>query len=270
MEIANNRLKDAKYVQAAIHGNKFKAGFPDTIVIHFTAGPNGASTVNYFKGKYARASAHLVVDTDGSVTQMVPFDTVAWHAGPSSFNGRTGYNFFSIGIEIVNKGWLKKSGSVFRGHYGATYKAEEVVEGEHRNPKFHYLKYWHAYTPEQIEAVKQICISLMETYNIKHIVGHEEITKGKSDPGPAFPLDKMRNELLGSGRDQNGPDTDIGKDMKVTASQLNFRTEPSLSAQKAGPPLVRGTKVKVVETQGQWAKIKVEVEGWVAAKYISE
>ncbi len=270
MEIINNRIKGAKYVQALKHGNKFRTGYPDAIVIHFTAGPNGAATVNYFKGKYAKASAHVVVDTDGSITQMVPFDTVAWHAGRSSFKGRNGYNFFSIGIEIVNEGWLKKSGNVYRGHYGATYKAEEIVEGEHRNPKYHYLKYWHEYTEAQILAVKELCIALIETYDVKLIVGHEEITIGKSDPGPAFPLDKLRDELLGSGRDENGPDTEIGKDMKVTASKLNFRTSPSLYAAKAGPPLVRGHKVKVVGTEGSWSKIKVEVEGWIASKYISE
>ena len=45
-------------------------------------------------------SAHLLIDRLGNVTQYVPFDMRAWHAGESSFNGRHCCNDYSIGIEL--------------------------------------------------------------------------------------------------------------------------------------------------------------------------
>ena len=47
-----------------------------------------------------RVSAHLFVSRQGAVTQFVPFDRRAWHAGVSRWRGRTDCNDFSIGIEL--------------------------------------------------------------------------------------------------------------------------------------------------------------------------
>ena len=48
----------------------------------------------------SRVSAHLLVCRDGTVTQYVPFEARAWHAGVSSYRGRAACNDFSIGIEL--------------------------------------------------------------------------------------------------------------------------------------------------------------------------
>lgn len=45
-------------------------------------------------------SAHLLIDRAGEITQFVPFDKRAWHAGVSCFDGRENCNDFSIGIEL--------------------------------------------------------------------------------------------------------------------------------------------------------------------------
>ena len=47
-----------------------------------------------------RVSAHLCIRRDGTVTQYVKFTDRAWHAGPSSYDGREACNDFSIGIEL--------------------------------------------------------------------------------------------------------------------------------------------------------------------------
>lgn len=47
-----------------------------------------------------RVSSHLLIARDGSVTQYVPFDRRAWHAGVSNWQGRERCNDFSIGIEL--------------------------------------------------------------------------------------------------------------------------------------------------------------------------
>ena len=47
-----------------------------------------------------RVSAHVLVRRDGSLVQYVPFHRRAWHAGVSSWRGRSGVNDFSVGIEV--------------------------------------------------------------------------------------------------------------------------------------------------------------------------
>lgn len=47
-----------------------------------------------------RVSAHLLIRRDGEVVQFVPLHLRAWHAGVSAFQGRSGCNDFSIGIEL--------------------------------------------------------------------------------------------------------------------------------------------------------------------------
>lgn len=50
-----------------------------------------------------RVSAHYYVDRETNVYELVDPDYEAWHAGASSYNGRTGWNRFSIGIETEHK-----------------------------------------------------------------------------------------------------------------------------------------------------------------------
>ena len=168
---------------------------PDTIVIHYTAGRNAKSAVDTLVNPGVKASAHLVVGRSGEIFQLVPFDVIAWHAGRSRYGGRKGYNKYSIGIEIDNAGVLVKSGDVYRSWFGATYPEDQVVKAVHRNQNV--AKYWHAYTDKQIAAVEEICRVLADAYPIKDILGHEEISPNrKIDPGPAFPLDKLRRIIL--------------------------------------------------------------------------
>ena len=47
-----------------------------------------------------QVSAHFLVRRDGSLVQFVPPERRAWHAGASSWRGRSRCNDFSIGIEL--------------------------------------------------------------------------------------------------------------------------------------------------------------------------
>jgi AmpD protein len=100
-----------------------------------------------------RVSSHLLVNRRGAVTQFVPFDRRAWHAGVSSYQGRSGCNDFSIGIEL---------------------------EGTDRTP----------YAPAQYRRLAAIIATLIGRYprlGLGSVVGHAEIAPGrKTDPGPAF------------------------------------------------------------------------------------
>ena len=256
------------FVKSPNHSGKFNAGLPDTIIIHYTAGSSAESSVRTLTDPKVKASAHVVVGKDGAVTQLVPFDTVAWHAGKSSYNGRSGFNNYSIGIEIDNAGLLTKVGDRYQSWFGRKYDADEVIKAVHRNE--HVERYWHAYTEEQIAKVEELCRLLMATYNIEAILGHEEVSPGrKVDPGPAFPLDKLRDKLLCADRNDDGPaETPLPEAALVNTDGLNIRMQPKAKAELAAKPLTKGAKVQILQEKNGWYQVTTEVTGWVYGKYV--
>ncbi len=268
MEIKNHILTGTnvkKMVPSPNHSGEFKHGDLDTVIMHYTAGPYKTSLKTLINPR-VRASAHVIIDRDGSITQLIPFNLIAWHAGKSYYKGRSGFNKYSIGIEMVNSGYLTKSGNIYRAWYGEAFNPSEVIEAIHRNQTR--PKYWHVYTPEQIDAAYDLVQLLIDTYGIKMILGHEEIApKRKTDPGPAFPLDKFRERLLGTTRDQDGaeelPDTG-----RIIANTLNIRSMPNTRAAIVAKPLKKGTKVVILDESNGWYKVSVQVVGWVYGKYV--
>lgn len=174
---------------------KFVTSNLDTIVIHYTAGRNAKNSTQYLARNDIKASAHIVIDRNGTIYQLVAFDIIAWHAGRSVWDGRKSLNNYSIGIELDNAGPLEKKGSNYITWFKKTIYPDDVVFAQQRNETK--KQYWHIYTEKQIEVCRTVCELLISRYNIKTILGHEEISPGrKRDPGPAFPLDEFRNNLL--------------------------------------------------------------------------
>lgn len=105
-------------------------------------------------------SAHFLVRRDGSLTQFVSCDARAWHAGKSSWNGRSDCNEFSVGIEL------------------------EGLEGEQ-------------FERPQYVALARVIEALLQRYPIRGIAGHEHVAPGrKNDPGAGFDWPALR-ALLG-------------------------------------------------------------------------
>lgn len=108
-----------------------------------------------------KVSAHCLIRRDGEIIQYVSFDARAWHAGVSSFKGKTKCNDFSIGIEL---------------------------EGTDTTP----------YTEEQYQQLTVLTKALQTQYpEIKNnIVGHSDIAPGrKTDPGESFKWEKYQGLL---------------------------------------------------------------------------
>jgi len=267
MEITNKFLlsgDDITQMDCLKNKDKFKAGNLDTIVIHYTAGRSAESSANFLCGE-VKASAHLVIGREGEIYHLVPFDTISWHAGESIYGDRKWLNQYSIGIELDNAGLLTKVGSEYQAWFGKKYQANEVVQATHRNETS--SRYWHTYTEKQIEACRQVCDLLIRKYGIKTIVGHEEISQGrKQDPGPGFPLDKFRDNLLSQNR-SDVPDK-IDKKGVVVADLLNIREGAGVMHKKVAKPLPQGTKVKVLEERNGWYKVEAAIEGWVGKGHI--
>lgn len=251
-------------------GAKFEAALPDTVVVHYTAGATLDSAVKTLSDPASQASAHVVIDRDGSIVQLVELDTIAWHAGRSRHLNRSGLNRFSIGIEIVNAGRLKRTAAgELLTWSGGRIEPRDAVELVHRNESA--PAWWHVYTEAQIDSTFELARKLIEGLGIRHIVGHEEIAPGrKSDPGPAFPLDQMRARLLGSQRnvDEDVDELTQGITGVVTASLLNTRSAPSIGSQLVSAPLRRGTAVTVIESRPGWLRIDSPLRAWIKREHV--
>ncbi len=97
-----------------------------------------------------KVSAHFLVRRDGEILQFVPCAKRAWHAGASCWQGLTGCNDFSIGIEL---------------------------EGSDSVP----------FSAAQYVALGRLTLALRAVYPIRGIAGHSDIApQRKTDPGPCF------------------------------------------------------------------------------------
>lgn len=147
-----------------VHGISLPAGeFGGPWIDRLFAGDLPAGAHPSFRDTAAlRVSAHALIRRDGAVTQYVPFGMRAWHAGRSEYQGRTGCNDFSIGIEL---------------------------EGTDQTP----------YTDAQYASLAALVRGLLAAYPTlaaERITGHSDIAPGrKTDPGPAFDWARLRNLL---------------------------------------------------------------------------
>lgn len=240
---------------------------PDAIIIHYTAMTNAADAVKVLttrKPDGGNASAHLVIGKAGEVTQLAKFNQRTWHAGESSYHGRKGYNSLSIGIEIDNVGWLKKqpNGKYSRARLNAEYTEDQVIHERHFNPNVRH-EYWEKYTHEQTDLVFEICELLRQHYAIVEILGHDEIAPDrKQDPGPAFPMDELKSEVL---RDRSGE----AAEGIVNTNLLNIRAGAGVNFEKVAQPLNQNTEVDILEEKSGWYKVSTKIEGWVSKKFIT-
>lgn len=80
MKISNNFLEKENTNEKVVISKTENVGDiidPDYVVIHYTATDTAAEAVNWFmntKDNPARIAAHIVLDPDGTITQLVPFN----------------------------------------------------------------------------------------------------------------------------------------------------------------------------------------------------
>lgn len=106
--------------------------------------------------KDLRVSSHFMIDRAGLVYQFVSCLDRAWHAGVSAGMGRSNFNDFSIGVELV---------------------------GDVYSP----------YSAVQLTALFHLIEVLLRQYPLKFAFAHSEIAPGrKQDPGSFFPWARFR------------------------------------------------------------------------------
>jgi N-acetylmuramoyl-L-alanine amidase len=222
LTIRNHRLVGAgvTYVQANAMGGIIA---PSLIVMHDTAGRlDKGSSVGWFRSRDCKTSAHVVIERDGSIVQMVPFNRKAFHAGESVWHGRRYCNGFSIGVEIVSPGRLDRDGGAWFGQAVPTdAPLEYAATSEHGSG------YWLSYTPAQIDAVKRLSRALMSAYpDVNDIATHWQISPGrKIDTGPLFPLAEVTAYASGEA-DPEGADTATPAEMVSAAGSATGTDRP--------------------------------------------
>ena len=89
MKIQDHRLsgQNISFQKSQNSGSRFGTNRPDTLIVHYTGGRSLASSVSWLTNPASRASAHVVIGKNGDIVQIVAFDTVAWHAGKSEWEG---------------------------------------------------------------------------------------------------------------------------------------------------------------------------------------
>ncbi len=114
----------------------------------------------YFRQiKDLQVSAHFFIRRHGELWQLVSCNDRAWHAGCSSYRGRSNCNDDSIGIEL------------------------EGMEGAQ-------------FEDAQYESLHALCAALMQHYPIHHLAGHEHIAPvRKADPGAGFDWVRLQKNL---------------------------------------------------------------------------
>ena len=274
MKIQNHRLiaDDGTPVRYVETPNKGGLMTPEYLIMHYTAGSSAEGSVSWMCNPAAKAAAHLVIGRDGSLTQLAPFNRVTWHAGKSEWEGRSGLNGFSIGIELDNAGKLERVGSRWISAVSKrAYPDDDVLVANHKHDRPGTPPIgWHEYGEEQLEVAAQVGLLLMEKYALKDVLGHEDIAPGrKSDPGPAFPMASFRARLMGRADDE--------VEHYVTTSALNVRAGPGTEfAALPGSPLPSGTRVALLEQQGLWWRVDVldtvsgvmDLVGWCHSRYL--
>jgi AmpD protein len=107
-----------------------------------------------------RVSSHFLIRRDGELVRFVPLERRAWHAGASSWRGRSRCNDFSVGIEL---------------------------EGTDDAP----------FEPVQYQELARLIAELRTVLPLRQIAAHSEIAPGrKTDPGTGFDWRRLLLDLV--------------------------------------------------------------------------
>ncbi len=147
---------------------------PYIILLHYTGMETMEAAHERLCDPESKVSAHYLIDEDGSVTNLVPEDKRAWHAGVSYWRGEEDINSASIGIEIVNPG--------------------------------HEFGY-RPFPSDQMIAVRDLCLDIQSRHKIKYVLGHSDVAPDrKADPGELFEWEWLAEQGVGGWPDPTEDD----------------------------------------------------------------
>ncbi|MBT1452232.1 penicillin binding protein PBP4B [Glaciecola sp. XM2] len=188
-----------------------------SLVMHFTA-VDYQTSVDLLVDEGFVSSHYLVPQSndpsypysDLKILQLVDETERAWHAGTSYWQGRTGLNDSSIGIEIVNTPSCFDDENAIE----AAGMASKAEHGPNR------LCIFPDFDPKQIELVIQLSQDILARnpdISPTAVVGHSDIAPSrKNDPGPRFPWFQLYQAGVGAWYD----DETLAKHWQIFNSDL--------------------------------------------------
>lgn len=127
-------------------------------------------------------SVHYVIHRDGEIECLIPEDRVAWHAGKGEFAGDEKYtnamNHYAIGIELVAIG-------------SEADMADYLYSWEYRALDSDMIGFTDAQYESLSALVRDICERNEIPYDRDHVIGHEEYSSTKTDPGDLFDWERV-------------------------------------------------------------------------------
>ncbi|MBW4707505.1 N-acetylmuramoyl-L-alanine amidase [Roseobacter sp. YSTF-M11] len=180
---------------------------PSVIVIHYTAMNSADAAIDRLCDPRTEVSAHYVIARTGIVTQLVPEEVRAWHAGAGEWRGQADVNSRSIGIELDNAGG-------------------------------------HPFPEAQMHMLETLLGNILSRWPVspEDVIGHSDMAPGrKCDPGPRFDWTRLARQGLAArtGGDTGSQDptpgqfrskarragytADVDDDALLAAVRLRFR-----------------------------------------------
>ena len=153
------------------HESAIQASRVQFLILHYTVA-DFEDSLDILTGTKRGVSVHYLVREDPvQVYRLVDESRLARHAGESYWNGMSTLNASSIGIEIVNPGYV------------------DTPDGRVYAP----------YPQAQIDSVIRLAKDIVARHGIApgHVLGHADIAPGrKQDPGPQFPWKQLADAGL--------------------------------------------------------------------------
>lgn len=144
----------------------------NAIVLHRTVSSSASSAVTTTMNNEGKSGFHIVVDTDGSITQVNNFNNRANHVGQPKGDVS---NYNSIGIEVVGMP-VDKDGN-------STTVDKDIVG-------------WQDLTDEQIESTAQAVSTIMQEYDLGYndVFPHEDVSYKTAGEGQTV-LDAIQGRV---------------------------------------------------------------------------
>jgi N-acetylmuramoyl-L-alanine amidase len=170
---------------------------PVGCTIHYTASGSDMRAL-LLERKMQGKGYHLLIDRDGSITQMAWLDHKVFHAGNAAWKNLSPNRWF-IAVALINWGYVRLIDGKYRSWSGVEIPPEDVRSWIH--PLDTSLKFWQRSTLEQLDSLWQVMTWLKSARIRPELVcGHDEccIPPGrKVDPGGclAIPMADFRTAL---------------------------------------------------------------------------
>ena len=181
-------LAQKDYLQPFEQFSRERTENPEFVMVHFTSAvvlsrddPYNMDTIRSIFTDY-KVSVHYIIDRDGEILCYIPEDLVAYHAGYGTWQDDPKYtdnlNNYAIGIELAAIGSQEDM-------------AQYLTQEEYQKLRSELI----GYTDAQYAALKSLIGDICARNDIpmdrEHIIGHEEYSPKKTDPGELFDWQRL-------------------------------------------------------------------------------